>query len=204
LFANVGGTKYAIREIVSARYYLNTPRENYTNAGRIYVKLGGEDERYTAFEHANELELEWASFVKKGALQVVRQSRNEGRAVKGMKKGGFNMEWVKSYFNKHQDQIMTLGIIILLDHVIFEGMFRDRLKGLVDKMIGATEKQLAGGTDGKYTSQENRVVAVLVRACVRQEGIALVLAHILLGNRRHNGVSIICHMMKRSFRSQRT
>jgi hypothetical protein len=58
-----------------------------------------------------------------------------------------SMDYLKGYFEKHQDQIITLGIVILLDHILFDGLFRDRLKGMVEKLIGTVETSMGGKKD---------------------------------------------------------
>ena len=57
------------------------------------------------------------------------------------KKVGF-MDFLKNYFTKHQDSLMTLAVIILLDHFLFDGAFRNKIKGMVDNLINKTEKNL--------------------------------------------------------------
>lgn len=49
---------------------------------------------------------------------------------------------VKGYFNKHQDMIFTTALVILVDHFVFKGAFREKIKALVDKFLVAAEKKL--------------------------------------------------------------
>lgn len=56
------------------------------------------------------------------------------------------MESVKEYFNKHRDAIYTLGVVILLDHFLFGGAFREKIKSTVEGML---EKVTKGLSDGK-------------------------------------------------------
>ena len=52
------------------------------------------------------------------------------------------MNGVKRYFAKYEDLFMTIGIIVLLDHFVFKGLFRERLKTLVETALSKTEKKL--------------------------------------------------------------
>lgn len=56
------------------------------------------------------------------------------------------MESLKKYFETHRDLFFTIGIVIILDHFIFGGAFRERLKGLVDSFLTQRTKAI---TDGK-------------------------------------------------------
>ena len=60
------------------------------------------------------------------------------------KKGGLRMDAFKEYFKKHQDGLISLAIVLVLDHFIFDGSFRDRIKMFAEKMLGNTEKKLLG------------------------------------------------------------
>lgn len=52
------------------------------------------------------------------------------------------MDRVKSYIERHEDVLITIGIIILIDQFIFAGAFREKLKGLVDSMINKVTSKL--------------------------------------------------------------
>lgn len=56
--------------------------------------------------------------------------------------GGNDMNYIKNYFNKHQESIMTIVFIILIDHFVFKGAFRGRIQKSVEGMLGNVEKQL--------------------------------------------------------------
>jgi len=57
-------------------------------------------------------------------------------------KGGLKMETLKAYFKKHSETFITLGIIILVDEYLFGGALREKIKALLDKMLGQTAKKL--------------------------------------------------------------
>jgi len=61
-----------------------------------------------------------------------------------VKKGGLKMDIIKQYFDKHQDALITLAIVIVVDNFLFGGAFREKIKKSLEKMLHNTEKQLTG------------------------------------------------------------
>jgi len=59
-------------------------------------------------------------------------------------KGGSKMETLKNYFKKNSETFITLGIIILVDEYIFGGALREKVKSLLEKLLGQTTKKLTG------------------------------------------------------------
>jgi len=49
---------------------------------------------------------------------------------------------VKTYLKKHEDTIITIIILILIDHFIFNGAFRDKLNKIVETMISKVTKKI--------------------------------------------------------------
>ena len=52
------------------------------------------------------------------------------------------METLKEYFKKHSETFITLGIVILFDEYLFGGALREKIKGLLDRILSRTEKKL--------------------------------------------------------------
>lgn len=50
--------------------------------------------------------------------------------------------YVREYFVKHREILMGLAIFILLDHYIFEGAFREKIKRIVHGILDRTENKL--------------------------------------------------------------
>lgn len=48
----------------------------------------------------------------------------------------------KNFVNKHSDLLFTVGFLILLDHLIFDGAMREKIKSILEKLIVKTEKSL--------------------------------------------------------------
>lgn len=46
------------------------------------------------------------------------------------------------YLNDHSDVIITVAILIVLDHLILDGTGREKIKALFDKLVNRTEKAL--------------------------------------------------------------
>lgn len=61
------------------------------------------------------------------------------------KKEGNVMDYVKGYFFKHRELLMGLTIVILLDHFIFGGAFREKTQKIVHSLLDKTEKALVSG-----------------------------------------------------------
>lgn len=54
---------------------------------------------------------------------------------------------LKTYLNENRDLIFTVGLVLLLDEYAFNGVFRDRLKNLVEGFLSKAEaKHASGGT----------------------------------------------------------
>lgn len=70
------------------------------------------------------------------------ENEKKGTRLECINQGGTMLDSLKSYFNKNQETFYTIGLIILIDHFVFNGAFRDKIKQLVDKLINKTEKQL--------------------------------------------------------------
>ncbi len=49
---------------------------------------------------------------------------------------------LKKFVSEHRNIIYTVALVALADHFLFDGKFREKLKGLVDKMLNKAEKQL--------------------------------------------------------------
>jgi len=49
------------------------------------------------------------------------------------------LENVKGYIEKHKDVIFTLGLVILVDHFLFKGALRERIKKTVEGVLSKAE-----------------------------------------------------------------
>lgn len=49
------------------------------------------------------------------------------------------MNQVKTYFNKHQEAIFTIALLVLIDHFVFHGVFREKIKGMVEKFVDGVQ-----------------------------------------------------------------
>lgn len=50
---------------------------------------------------------------------------------------------VKGFVSENRSTIYTILLVAIVDHFVFGGAFRDRLKGLVDKFLGKAEAKIA-------------------------------------------------------------
>lgn len=57
-------------------------------------------------------------------------------------KGESYMDSIKDYLKEHKSILMTIGVVLLVDHLVFDGAFREKVKEIINKMLGKVEKQL--------------------------------------------------------------
>lgn len=50
--------------------------------------------------------------------------------------------WIKSYIEKHKDELFTIALILLADEYLFSGKFRHRLEGIVESALKRIEKKI--------------------------------------------------------------
>lgn len=43
---------------------------------------------------------------------------------------------VRNYYEKYQDTILTVAVIFLLDHYMFDGKFKTKLEQIMESLIG--------------------------------------------------------------------
>lgn len=53
------------------------------------------------------------------------------------------MQYVKEYFVKHRELIMSLVVFTLIDHLIFNGAFREKIEKLVHNLLDKADKKLS-------------------------------------------------------------
>jgi hypothetical protein len=87
----------------------------------------------------------WSQFPseknKYDSCKSIKSAKN--KEVKTKDKEGYEMTGaVKSYFQKHEDTLMTMAIIILVDHFILEGALRDKIKATVEGFLNREAKKL--------------------------------------------------------------
>lgn len=49
------------------------------------------------------------------------------------------LDSIKEYIKEHKQVIITIGVVLLVDHLVFGGAFRERVKGLVEKLLNKAE-----------------------------------------------------------------
>ena len=57
----------------------------------------------------------------------------------------FNMDSFKAYLENHRDVFFTIGIVLVLDHFIFSGVFREKLKNIIDSLLDKKTKAIVNG-----------------------------------------------------------
>jgi hypothetical protein len=64
-------------------------------------------------------------------------------------KGAYNMlktmgSDLKGFIAEHKSVIYMIAVLFLADHILFQGAFRERLHGLMNKVLGKVEAQIDG------------------------------------------------------------
>ena len=52
------------------------------------------------------------------------------------------MDSLREWFQKHSDTLITVAVVIVIDHFLFNGSLRERLKDLLNGLLSRCEKQL--------------------------------------------------------------
>ena len=80
------------------------------------------------------------SEAEKRSLQHELASK-ETELSKLTKKKGESM--FKSYFQKHEETLMTIVLVMVIDHFFLNGALKDKIQGLLTGILDSTEKKLA-------------------------------------------------------------
>jgi len=51
---------------------------------------------------------------------------------------------MKAFIAEHKSAIYWIALMFLADHILFQGAFRERLHGLMNKLLGKVEAQIEG------------------------------------------------------------
>ena len=60
-------------------------------------------------------------------VQALRELPNPRRPI--------SMSHLKEYFTKYRDTLLTIGLVVVLDHFIFQGAFRSKIQKAVEKLL---------------------------------------------------------------------
>lgn len=74
-----------------------------------------------------------------GSFSTIDYKCNTPQTKEIKTKGPTMFGTVKKYFEEHRDLIMSISVILLLDWLVFDGAFRDKLKVLMDRLINNAE-----------------------------------------------------------------
>lgn len=56
--------------------------------------------------------------------------------------GGNMFDSVKEYVKENRSILMTIGVALLVDHLVFGGAFREKVKSIIDSMLNTAQKKL--------------------------------------------------------------
>lgn len=96
---------------------------------------------------------EWHSYVFKKDKQSHRNEAYDAivaakNSIYKQRKEGKNVlkevfSDLRGYVKDNRELVYTIAFLFIIDHLIFDGAFRERFKGLVDRLLGKAEAKLA-------------------------------------------------------------
>lgn len=113
----------------------------------VGMPMGSQMEQQVAHEMALRDEYEKQKAMKQHERKLAElklfQQINQVPPVPVIKeKTSMGTEYVKSYFMKHRELLMGFTIFVLLDHFVFGGAFREKIKRIVHSMLDKAENKL--------------------------------------------------------------
>lgn len=88
----------------------------------------------------NQVQFGAASPINLASL-VQSQYTNSSLTPQEPKKRGF-MKALKEYIATHKDLLFTIALVLVIDRYVFNGVFREKIKGAVDKLLDKAHKQI--------------------------------------------------------------
>jgi hypothetical protein len=52
------------------------------------------------------------------------------------------MESIRNYFKNHQETFLTICVLLLADEYLFDGVFREKIKDLIESFINKTKRKI--------------------------------------------------------------
>lgn len=81
------------------------------------------------------------AYRKNDFAQIMGQSQqNAGIAQQTKKVTMFGS--IKKYFDDHRDLLMTLVVLVIVDQWVFDGAFKEKIKGLIDRVVGHADNKI--------------------------------------------------------------
>lgn len=107
----------------------------------ILVKLYGGHETWFKYDNIDERKADWDRLIS-----LMQTSKKENLNMENDKHNFLTttIKDMKGFISEHKNVIYTVLVIFLVDHFIFEGSFRERLKSIVNGLINKVEKKLEG------------------------------------------------------------
>lgn len=75
-------------------------------------------------------------------LDALRYQMKMGPIEKQKESKKMGSGYIREYFIKHRDLLMGLTVVLLLDHFIFEGAFREKIKRIVHSFLDKAENKI--------------------------------------------------------------
>jgi len=107
------------------------------------VEFASTEDRDKSFSVLSDMIIE----MQEKSEQVLHPIKEHRNMLKGL------FEDLRIYLKENRDMVYTIGLVLLVDHFVFEGAFRDRLKRLVEGFLTKAEVR-AGVVDTVATRVE--------------------------------------------------
>lgn len=114
--------------------------------GQIKAMLTSGDTTHLSYSNSEDRDKDYSAMTD---LMAQNQQNVQGEPM--VQSSGNNESFLKSvvgdtraFIAEHKNIIYTIAILFLVDHFIFDGGFRNKLKSLMDKMINKVESKIDG------------------------------------------------------------
>ena len=104
---------------------------------QIAIKMKEGDDCYIDYQDKEAMMVEYNKFINFLGNNGMSIEHSESDVEK---KGSDMVSNFKSYFEKHQDVIITIAVVVLLDHFLFNGALRNKIQNTVEKFLDGAKK----------------------------------------------------------------
>lgn len=145
------------RNSVSRVFDLETPTKLHVDLDTVTRASRGSDaattttfQYFTAADDDNPNKPNYPNQAKRDEMYNKFLAAWKGKTIKG---GNNMLQDIKKYISDNRDMIYTVAFVALLDQLLFDGAFRERLKALVEGLLVKVEgKQTPTTIEGTQTT----------------------------------------------------
>lgn len=107
----------------------------FLGAQNVYRNLTtptGPGYHYQVTQNSPNLNVDLNALTKKPAFDI-KQKTKEKKSMFG---------YTKEYFEKHKETVMTISVVLLIDHFFLHGALRERIRSLLEGVLSSMETRL--------------------------------------------------------------